>query len=116
MNSEQLLQDFTSLPITAQQELISFIDCLKRRHHNVSEPLVQITTLTQPPVNPVLPTPLETLRNFNLVWDKEAVSRSQPAISDAEIEAVCGLYQADCAVSLEQMEEAIMQGAINGRY
>jgi hypothetical protein len=26
-------------------------------------------------------------------------------ISDAEIEAVCGLYQADCTVSLEKMEE-----------
>lgn len=75
-----------------------------------------MTTLTQSSVNPVLPKPPETLRNFNLVWNKEAVSRNQPAISDAEIEAVCGLYQADYAVSLEQMEEAIMQGAMNGRY
>lgn len=33
----------------------------------------------------------------------------------AEVEAVCGLYQANHSVSLEEMENAIAEGAINGR-
>ena len=37
-------------------------------------------------------------------------------ISDEEIDAACGLYKADRSVSLEEMEQAIIEGALNGNY
>lgn len=37
-------------------------------------------------------------------------------ISNEEIEAVCGLYQAKHSVSLKQIEQAIIQGALDGNH
>lgn len=115
MNQEQLLQDIVSLPIMAQRELINFIDFLKLRYGEVSKPLTPMTATIAQPGSRFLSQP-GILGNSNNVWDEEEVSIYDTAISEVEIEAVCGLYQADCTVSLEQMEEAIVQGALNGRY
>ena len=40
--------------------------------------------------------------------------KSADEITNADINAVCGVYQAERTVSLEQMECAIIQGALDG--
>jgi|JFJP01.1.fsa_nt_gi hypothetical protein len=42
------------------------------------------------------------------------IRKSVAEITDADIDAVCGVYRAERSVSLEQMEAAIMQGALDG--
>jgi hypothetical protein len=43
------------------------------------------------------------------------IRKSAEEITEADIDAVCGIYRAERSVSLEQMEEAIVQGALHGR-
>ncbi|OUD12087.1 DUF2281 domain-containing protein [Thioflexithrix psekupsensis] len=42
------------------------------------------------------------------------VRKSAEEITEADIDAVCGIYRAERSVTLEQMEAAIVQGAWRG--
>jgi hypothetical protein len=78
------------LPLNLLAELEDYVDFLLQKHQKVQ------------------------LKNRLQSSPKSLTLKSKQQISQTDIEAVCGLYQANHSVSLEEMENAIAEGAIHG--